>query len=417
DLTEVISRQFKDGEPALFNDLSWDRTEVICLPEPIGGVQGQDIEGGTLYKCKVPSLGHAQIGALEIIEEKGNELKAEPLRLENDLLKITWNEQGLIDGIYDKEADREAIVHGEVANHFKLYEDIPNLWDAWDIDIYYDEITPTTPRLVKSEVIEEGPLRATISFHFEDEHYKIEQHVSLCTGSSRIDFKTKVDWRESEKMLRVDFPVNVYSDKATFEIQYGNLQRPTHYNTSWDMAQFEVVAHKWCDLSQTNYGVALLNDCKYGHKIKGNTISLNLLRSPKVPDPDADMHVHEFTYSLIPHAGDYIAGNVVKEAYQLNNPITIHQSDQQYYSLLQIDSNNVIVENVKRAEDGKGLIVRLYECHGADVTASIDIDPKWKICQLVNLLERSIRPVNLEEGRLSLDFGPFEIHTLKFTEQ
>jgi alpha-mannosidase len=156
---------------------------------------------------------------------------------------------------------------------------------------------------------------------FEEERYVIEQKIILNKNSRRIDFETTIDWHETNKMLRVEFPVNVRSSQASFEIQYGHVFRNTHENTSWDMAQFEVVAHKWADISQPNYGVGIINDCKYGHKIKGNVISLNLLRSPKTPDPDSDMHEHQFTYALYPHAGTMVQSDLIRQAYQLNIPL------------------------------------------------------------------------------------------------
>lgn len=413
ELNTLVDQLLVGDQLAVYNSLSWDREEVILLPESLDTVVGQRTSEGYLYQSKLSAMGHTPISPQHFGLPAKNELIAQERLLENELLRITWNDQGQIEGIFDKRAQREAIAGGEVANHFKLYEDIPNLWDAWDVDIFYDEMEPTHPQLMKVEIVEEGSVRASLLFHFSDKNYSIEQKVSLCAGSARIDFKTTVDWKETEKMLRVDFPVNVYSDKATFEIQYGHLQRPTHYNTSWDMAQFEVVAHKWCDLSQPNYGVALLNDCKYGHKVKGNTISLNLLRSPKVPDPEADMHQHEFTYSLLPHLGEHIEGNVIKEAYQLNHRVEIQPSIGQSGSLLTINQDNIIVEAIKKEEDGDGLIIRLYEAYGTDTAAKITFNRQFSSCELVNLLERPQNDLSIDDSAVELEFGPFEIHTLK----
>ena len=414
-LQHLIGQLPYEDSPSLYNSLNWGREEVICLPESSGQRQGQQTMQGWLHLAKVSPIGHTPLLEAVLVKPPTNVLNVSRDWLENDVLLIQWNQDGQIERIFDKQAQREVIPEDHTANVFQLYEDKPNLWDAWDIDIFYEEMAPTHPVLQRVEVVESGPIRAGLVFHFADQHYTIVQTVTLCAGSRRIDFKTKIDWNESEKMLRVDFPVNVQSDKATFEIQYGHLQRPTHYNTSWDMAQFEVVAHKWCDLSQPNYGVALLNDCKYGHKVKGNTISLNLLRSPKVPDPEADMHAHEFTYSLLPHQGDHIAGHVVREAYQLNHPIEVLPALGRSGPLLTMAQDSIIVEAIKKEEHGEGLIVRLYESHGIDVKGTIAFHGDHARCELVNLMERPIRLLDMVDGSISLDFRPFEIHTLKFT--
>ena len=267
--------------------------------------------------------------------------------------------------------------------------------------------------------MEHGKLRASIAIKFKGEKFELDQIISLSEGSKRIDFHTTVDWNEDQKMLRVDFPVKIKSQQATFEIQYGHVKRNTHSNTSWDMAQFEVVAHKWADLSQPNYGVALINDCKYGHKIKDNVISLNLLRSPKSPDAEADIHEHEFSYALFPHAGDHLEGKVVQEAYQFNFPMKVlpfsgklggGDSD---YSGVRLNKDNVIIEALKKAEYSNDLIIRMYESSGIDtdleLTCAENVDKAWS----TNLMEENEERFEIQDGVMKLHFNPFEIHTLK----
>ncbi|MEX2326445.1 MAG: glycoside hydrolase family 38 C-terminal domain-containing protein, partial [Pseudomonadales bacterium] len=220
-------------------------------------------------------------------------------------------------------------------------------------------------------------------------------------------------------MLRVDFPVNVMSTEARFEIQFGSVSRPTHNNTSWDMARFETVAHKWADLSQPNYGVALLNDCKYGHSIFGNTISLNLLRSPTRPDPEADRHEHHFRYALYPHPGDHVSAQVVNRAYEFNVLARVYKAKRKtgsrpsFDSMVRCNRDNVIVDTIKRAEDSDDLIIRCYEAYGIDCAVALTINLDVANASEVNLLEKEIQPVKVTHGAIVFPIGPYEIRTFR----
>ena len=198
-------------------------------------------------------------------------------------------------------------------------------WDAWDIDTYYDDRMWLAEPAESIRAVEAGPLRATLEIKRCILNSTYTQRISLAHNSPRLDIETSVDWRERHILLKVAFPVDILSLVATYEIQWGNVQRPTHRNTSWDWARFETCAHKWVDLSEGGYGVSLLNDCKYGHDIQGNVIRLSLLRSPTVPDPEADQGEHHFTYSLYPHEGEWDE-NTLREAYALNDPLIAHLS-------------------------------------------------------------------------------------------
>jgi alpha-mannosidase len=216
-------------------------------------------------------------------------------------------------------------------------------------------------------------------------------------------------------MLRVNFPVAVRSDIARCEIQFGNIARPTTQNTTWEAAKFEICGHKWVDISEQDYGVALLNDCKYGHCVHGSVLDLNLLRSPSYPDPSADRAEHDFTYSLYPHAGDYIQGNVVRAGYELNVPLRIVDAGETIdrKPFLQVDSPNVVVETVKKAEDSRSVIVRLYEASGASADASIRLGFFAKEASIVDLMEENDIPISIVDSSISVHFKPFEIITLK----
>jgi len=343
--------------------------------------------------------------------------------LENESYVIVFSPDGFIQSIYDKEEKREVIAAGETANKLVLYED---QGDAWDFPIYYDEIPGEALILTESKVYREGPKLIRLNrFRTASGESQLEQKVILTGESRRIDFVTQAAWKECAKMLRTSFPVNVRAQEATCEIQFGNIKRPTHRNTSWDMAKYEVSAHKWVDMSQGDYGVALLNDCKYGHKLKDNVIDLNLLRSTAYPDTAADQGRHEFTYSLYPHKGDYIEGRVVRAGYELNVPLQVLPADDcpmtgEAESLVSVEAENIIVEAVKKCEESGDLILRLYECHGKGVRTKINLAFEPEEIQLVDLMEKETSQAGLMKDTVTgnsciLEFKPFEINTLKIS--
>jgi alpha-mannosidase len=286
--------------------------------------------------------------------------------------------------------------------------------------MHYDEQPVEYFVLQSSEAQVDGPC-ASIKQVYKYGESTLTQVISLLAGSQHLDFVTHVNWQEKDKMLRTSFPVNVLATEATCDIQFGNIRRPARRNTSWDIAQYEICAHKWIDLSERAFGVALLNDCKYGHKVRDNILDLNLLRSPRHPDPVADKGEHDFTYSLLPHAGDYVAGEVFQRAYELNVPLRLAETDVHNGSLpaqasfIQVDQTNIMVEAVKKAEDDDDLIIRLYESTGATTTATIQFGSNVGVVSLVNLLEEDARPMPVSDDHVSLTFGPYEIHTLRIS--
>jgi alpha-mannosidase len=298
----------------------------------------------------------------------------------------------------------------------------------------YAEQTPRTMELVSSVARIDGPL-AILKQTYRLGTSELVQEIVLASGRSRLDFVTKLHWRERASMLRTQFPVAVYAEVATYEIQFGHLQRPTHRNTTWDLARDEVVAHKWADLSQRDFGVALLNDSKYGHKIKGNVIDLNLLRSAPYPGanrevnstfPAGEPHLgytdqsdHVFTYALYSHAGDAVEGGVIEEAYALNVPLSVtavtprEGTAPRSMSWLQLDTPNVVIEAVKQAEDGDDVIVRLYEAAGASADATLSLNFPVAAASLADLMENVLEVLDVVDGSVRLSFTPFEIKTLR----
>jgi len=343
-------------------------------------------------------------------------LQVTPQRIETPFWRIALNAAGQITSLWDKQAEREVIAEGEVANRFLAFEDKPVRFDAWDIDIFYQEKSWAADEPAEIAVEEVGPVRGRLRVSRTFLKTTISQWITVYAGTPRIDFETEVDWRERQTLLKVAFPVAVHSPRATYEIQYGNVERPTHWNTSWDWARFETCAHKWADLSEGDYGVSLLNDCKYGHDIKGHTMRLTLLKSPLLPDPEADAGHHAFTYSLYPHGGDWRCGTVAA-AYELNVPLLARYREggsgqlPADYSLVEVDQPGVIVEAVKMAEEGDDLIVRVYECYNSRGPVTMRFAAPIAEAYECNLLEEGRDPVDVDGRELRFEIGPYQIRT------
>jgi alpha-mannosidase len=383
------------------NSLSWERTEHVKT-------------GEHWQQVTVPPLGYTTVEAASEAATWPGLIAAADV-LENEILRVEFGHDGSIHSVYDKECGREALSAGCPANRLAVYEDFG---DAWDFAMDYDERAPDHFTSQSVEAFIDGP-RAVVRRVYRFGDSTLTQDVVLTAGSRRIDFVTRADWNEANKMLRTSFPVAVHATEATCEIQFGNLRRPTHQNTTWDLARFEVCAQKWVDLSDRGYGVALLNDCKYGHKLRGSVLDLNLLRSPGFPDPKADRAHHEFTYSLFPHSGDYAAGGVVQAGYELNVPLNVSEVAPHAGGLptegsfMQVSVPNVIVETVKKAEDGDDMIVRLYEAHGASGPARVSFGFPIASVSIVDLMEENPREIAVSEDVVELVFEPFEVLTLK----
>ena len=329
-----------------------------------------------------------------------------------------------ISSLFDKRNSREVIKHGQRANVLQAFEDKPHNFDAWNIDIYFEEKMWEIANVESAELVESGDVKTTIRVVRKFCDSSIVQDISIYNDIPRIDFKTKIDWKETQVMLKAAFPVDIHSDKAAYEIQYGNVERPTHRNTSWDQARFEVCAHKWADLSEDGYGVSLLNDCKYGYDIKENVMRLTLLKSAKDPNVDADREIHEFTYSLYPHADGFKAAGTTRMAYSLNCPLLAVTENghagslPQEYSLVKADCENVIIEVVKKAEDSEDIIIRLYEYFNRRSAVKLSLGAAianiWE-CDLMENNLNGMPEVGLEhrEKDFAFDIKPYEIKTFK----
>ena len=352
--------------------------------------------------------------------------------LENELLRVSLAGDGTISSIYRKDLGREYLAG--VANRMTLWEDRPHSYDAWDINHYYRETEPESARLIERRVVCSGGARVSVRQRFEVGSSTIEQLVSLEAGSPVLRFDCEVDWREEHRHLRVGAETTIHSAHARYEIQYGAVERPTHFNTSWDEARFEVAAHRFADLAQPDAGFAMLNDCKYGHRIVDSTVELTLLRSPKSPDPNADLGRHAFAFAYFPHRGRDDAEQVTQLAHELNAPVLIGRegdpagpddgsterrslpsaaSRSGAGSWFSVDGGSVKLETVKPAEDGRGVVLRLYEFAGTAPTVRVRLPATFTSAVETDLLEHDERPIELRDGTIELEFTPYEIRTFR----
>jgi alpha-mannosidase len=431
----VIAAQ-TGGDVLLVNPTGFERTDLALWKGEIGAdeqlvapgdvvvstQQGQDgviVDAGALLPYSVTPLTKVKRSGVA----PSSNLTVNEGLLENSFLRVEINRAGDIVRIFDKANGREVLPDGGIAGQFQAFEDRPMNWDAWDVDIFFDDKMWHAEPAQSITVVESGPLRATVEIKRRVLHSEYTQRISLSHNSPRLDFDTHIDWRERHILLKVAFPVDVLTPTATYEIQWGNTERPTHRNTSWDWARFETAAQKWVDLSEGDYGVSLLNDCKYGHDIKDNVMRISLLRAPTSPDPEADQGEHRFAYSLLPHRGRWDA-QTIREAYALNDPLLAYSvtnpastpSSQHRLtasSLLSVDAPNVVIETVKRADDGDGVIVRLYETQrrrgNVTLTAGFDLSA----AQTVNLLEEKKDDLPVTGNQVTFGIKPYQIVTLR----
>ncbi|XP_078189853.1 alpha-mannosidase 2C1 isoform X5 [Callithrix jacchus] len=406
----------------IVNTLPWKRTEVMALPKP-GGAH-------SLALVTVPSMGYAPVPAptspqpllpqqpVSVVQETDGSVT-----LDNGIIRVRLDPTGRLTSLVLVASGREAIAEGAVGNQFVLFDDVPLYWDAWDVmDYHLETRKPVLGQPGTLAVGIEGGLRGSAWFLLQiSPNSRLSQEVVLDIGCPYVRFHTEVHWHEAHKFLKVEFPAHVRSSQATYEIQFGHLQRPTHYNTSWDWARFEVWAHRWMDLSEHGFGLALLNDCKYGASVRGSILSLSLLRAPKAPDATADMGRHEFTYALMPHKGSFQDAGVIQAAYSLSFPLLAlpvpGRAPTTSWSAFSLSSPAVVLETVKQAESSpqsRSLVLRLYEAHGSHADCWLHLSLPVQEAILCDLLERPDPAGHLPlwDNRLKLTFSPFQVLSL-----
>ncbi len=421
----------------VYNSLSWRRSGYIALPLDrlsanelaARGPNGADLpcqeHNGALWirLDEVPSVGWSTVSLHHSERDGGDDawMHMEGCTIRTPHYLLEWDEGGAVSRLFDREARRD-VVAGR-ANAFQVLDDDPGeKFSAWDIAYHIDE-HPIPVELERPwKRVSSGPLFVVVEASWTVLDSRIEQRMWLYRHERHIEFETKVTWKNDRKLLKVAFPTTMRSRRAETHAPFGAVERATHRNTSWERAKYEVPMHYWVDLSEPRYGVALLNDGSYGCDIHDGTIRLSLVRSPVRPDPESDIGEHEFRYALYPHEGDRAQGGVHRRGYEHNVPLIVHERSSAppgddalpaHHSSFSVDAPEIVIETIKEAESGEGLIVRAYEATGSAVTASVDADRIPSQFIETDLLER---PIEKESGGAAPSlrdsaFGPYEIRS------
>ena len=425
ELTEVISSAEEITENALsctienkpeyisvFNSLSWDRTAYIELPHGYTSLEGcetQRINDSIIARVCVPSCG--QLSYRLGIDDVENATKDDKLILENDLIKAEFNEDGELRQVYDKKTGTEFLT--KPSNVFRIYNDMPLFFDAWDIDSFYEKEEIELSKEAEVYVEYKGSLESSIVIKKKINNSFLTQRVVLRKGSRRIDFETEIDWNETHKLLKVDFNTNIQTDELVSEIQFGNVKRPNHKTRHYDADRFEVCNHKWSALCESKRGAAILNDCKYGISADGSRMSLTLLRASVNPAPYTDKEIHKFTYSFMPFENMSYDG-LTREGYELNCSIRLKCGYAEEKSLLSVSESNIIIDTVKYAEDNSGdIIIRLYECMNSYTQCALKCGFDIEEAYITNMLEENICSADVINNEVLLEFKAFEVKTLR----
>jgi alpha-mannosidase len=391
------------GETRVFNTSPVDRAEVV-----------RTSVGIPMY-AEVPANGSALLDA----GEPPQPVTVEGRVLDNGLVRVELAEDGTLASVRDLTAGREVLA--DKGNLLRLHSDLPNYWDAWDIDKHYKNRYTDLLDAESVTVVEEGPLLGALKVERAfGKGSRIVQTITVRAGSRRIDVETEIDWHEAEKILKAAFPVDIRAPHSSAEIQFGHVQRPTHTNTSWESARFEVYGHRWVHIAEPGYGVAVINDSTYGHDVSRTvredggtttTVRLSLVRAPRVPDPEADQGKHRFTYALLPGAS---IEDAIAEGYALNLPLRVADSAGPAEPVVSVDGEGVTIEAVKLADDASGdVVVRLYESRGGRGTGTLRTGFPLAGVQMTDLLERPLTTVDTDGNAVPVALRPFEVQTLR----
>ncbi len=380
--------------------------------------EGQPVAQGTLiYFDDLPAYAVTPITAATRPDGEASLRKdGVSFIFENLLIRVVMSEKGTITAVFDKTLNRDVLDHDTPSNQLLAFEDRPICWDAWDIDPSYEDFCDPVAETTTAEIVETGPLRATLRFTTHWRSSVIVQNVQLCAHSKRLDFVTDVDWNEQHMLLKAAFSTTVSTETADYDTQWGRVSRATRRDTDFDAARFEVPAHKWASLSDDTLGVAVLNDCKYGYDVLGGRLRITLIKSATAPDRNADQGAHRFTYALLPFAADrpYILD---QEAYELNAPLRVlGAASAQAASAAPVahaSAANVIIETIKPAEHNNDIVLRIFEAHGHETATRIRLGIACVAAHRATIFEDPISTLSLNDNEVDLTIKPFEIVTIR----
>lgn len=437
----------EDSKLVALNTLPWQRSEIVRLPGTAGQTVYGLVHGEGMGPLDVRLLASPYSASTASIKE----VRANVFELRNTQFVVEVTD-GAITSLYDIVADREVIPKGQRGAQLVIYDDKPLYWQAWDVEVYHlksrQELSPH-----KVSISEDGIHRVSLEIEtkISDKSW-IKTTISLPAvvgnAPTAIEIDAEIEWHETMKFLKVEFPVDIVNTEASYETQFGIVRRPTHYNTTWDMAKFEVCVHKWADLSEATYGVSILNDSKFGFATQGNVMRLSLLRAPKAPDAHADMGHHTTRYAIFPHAGQ-LDHKTVRKAFEFNNPLkivgrstcaSVELMTSPILNTFRIHgASNLILDTIKRGEDdedvsrselpvkkGHSVILRIYDALGGQCKGVLTWGQlKVKKVMKCNALEDEEKDGELEVNMVDvksrggavlgvkLEVRAFEIVTLK----
>lgn len=427
-MTETALKNGADGY-SFVNVHGFDYNDIVSIPAEgksidadIPQQQITDIKGETKLvtaALTVPAMSSKHVTLRDGAPEGKSAFVYDGTHLETPFANITFNEKGYISSFIDKSNNRELVKEGSAFGALLYGQDVPQSWDNWDIECDLNERLTDCGILTSRSLVADGPVEIRIRSTYRFEETTVRQDMIFYAHTPRVDFETEMDWNSKRRFLKADFNTTLHSRYARHEIQFGNVERPTTRNTSVEQAMFEVTNHKYTDLSETGYGISILNDCKYGISVEGSDMRLSLHKGGVRPDPRGDKGVHYATYSLLPHNSAFNANDTILPAYMLNNPVITAKGCYEMVNLGSSDKANVIVETVKPLEDSiesgeKAYILRVYEAEGCYTNASVSFGFAPKAIAVTNMLEE-VKEELTASRTLDLTFKPFEIKTLKIS--
>ena len=429
-LHAILEKNQEEEAVTVFNSLSFARKALVTLPDAYA--EGACLADGTFLPVEktyeglkalveLPSCGAVSLrpasastakeGADPIEKEATVSRTEDGFVLENGQVKAAVNARGEVVSFILKESGREFAA--ETMNKFHLYKDVPRLFDAWDIDSNYRVQETGGAFGIEVEVLGQGA-EAVLQVTGKIGESSYKQYIRLAKGARRLTFETEVDWKELHRLLKVAFPVDVYAENGINEMQFGFVERPAHRSKPYDQDRFEVCNHRYSALCDGAHGAAVLNDCKYGISMNGNSLELTLLRGAASPEMRADNYVHHFTYGFTAWEGSFAGCDVVRQGYELNVDPVVVSGGGRDFSLLSIDQDNIFADTLKPAEDGSGdWILRLYEAKKAARNARIQVELENFRAYECDMLETVLQEIPVEGGKLSLDFRAFEVKTIR----
>ena len=413
EIARIGERIVASIQQSVARSLDQKHAYVVFNPHSFEGDGCVRLNGKAALVKHIPAKGYACTA--DFVCE--NHVRVENGAVETDVFTVRFDEHWQMISLYDKVHGREVLRQGEIGNEIRIYPDYPDAYDAWEWQEYSLDHYQSLTALDRVQTVEDGA-RKGIRIVRPYRSSTLTQTMWFYDSVFRIEFETVADWHEQHLMVKAAFPVNVNSGKASYEIQFGTVERPTHKNTSWEQAKFEVCAHKYADLSDGGYGIALINDCKYGYDIHDGVMQLSLLRSPTHPNA-VDRGEIAFTYAICPHTGTLVQSDVAKQAYLLNYPMTVLPTVGNAdvlpvsYSLVSVDCDHVLCETVKEAEESDALILRLYEYKNMSGKIKITFGFDVKQVFVCDLLENDLTELDINGRSISVDVKNFEILTLK----